>query len=137
MILKRLGKNLVLILMNISNEKELIREIMDETNQKMLALGAVLLIFIGWGSIFLTHKIAGPLFKFGQYFQELTKGNLSIRIRLRKFDEARNLELRFNEMAAALDASVAKMKRIVREMPREAVIEELNKELVKLKTTSD
>ena len=103
----------------------------------MLALGSLLLISIGVGSIFLTHKIAGPLFKFGQYFQELAKGNLSIRIRLRKFDEARNLELRFNEMAAALDASVSKMKRIARETPREVTIEELKKELVKLKTTSD
>ncbi len=118
-------------------QKELIREIMDETNQKMLTLGALLLIFIGWGSIFLTHKIAGPIFKFGQYFQELAKGNLALRIKLRKFDEARNLELRFNEMAAALDATVAKMKRIAREMPRETALDELKKELSKIKTTSD
>jgi len=118
-------------------QKELIREIMDETNQKMLALGVFLLIFIGWGSIFLTHKIAGPLFKFGQYFQELGRGNLAVRIRLRKFDEARNLEFRFNEMAAALDAIVAKMKRITREIPRETALDELKKELSKIKTTSD
>lgn len=118
-------------------QKELIHEIMTETNQKMLTLGAFLLIFIGWGSIFLTHKIAGPIFKFAQYFQELGKGNLAIRIRLRKFDEARNLELSFNEMAAALDAAAGKLKRITREAPRETVIEELKKELAKFKTTSD
>lgn len=118
-------------------QKELVRQAMDETNQKMLALGIFLLIFIGWGSIFLTHKIAGPLFKFGQYFRELGAGNLAARIKLRKFDEAQNLESQFNEMAAALDATVAKMKRIAREMPRERAIDELKKELSKLKTTSD
>ncbi len=118
-------------------QKELIQEIMDQTNQKMLGLGVLLLILIGWGSIFLTHKIAGPIFKLAQYFQELGKGNLAVRIRLRKFDEARNLELRFNEMAAALDATVGKMKRIVREAPCETAVEELRKELAKLKTTSD
>ena len=118
-------------------QKELVKQVMDETNQKMLGLGALLLIFIGWGSIFLTHKIAGPLFKFGQYFQELASGNLAARIKLRKFDEAHNLESQFNEMAGALDATVAKMKRITRETPREQAFEELKKELAKLKTTSD
>ena len=118
-------------------QKELIHEIMNETNQKMIGLGALLFIFIGWGSIFLTHKIAGPLFKFAQYFQELEKGNLAVRMRLRKFDEARNLELGFNEMAATLDATVGKMKRIMRESSYETKVEELKKELAKLKTTSD
>lgn len=118
-------------------QKEMIRQIMDETNQKMLGLGALLLIFIGWGSIFLTHKIAGPIFKAGQYFQMLGKGDLTARIELRKFDEAHDLAKRFNEMSAALDAAIGKMKRITRQTPPERVPEELKKELAKFKTSSD
>ena len=118
-------------------QKETIRQIMDETNQRTLGLLALLLFFIGWGSIFLTHKIAGPMFKLGQYFKELENGNLAARIQFRKFDEGHHLARQFNEMAAKLDASVGKMKRTIHQMPSETVSEELKIELSKFKTTSE
>ena len=118
-------------------QKEMIREIMDETNQRMLGLGALLLIFIGWGSIFLTHKIAGPIFKLGQYLREIEKGNLTARIKFRKFDEVHYLAGQFNDMAAQLDAAMTKIKRTTKEMPRETLSDELKRELAKFKTTSD
>lgn len=118
-------------------QKEMIREIMDKTNRKMLYLGILLIVLIGWGSIFLTHKIAGPLLKFGRHCQKLGTGNLTVRIELRKFDEAHWLAKEFNEMSAQLDRTIAKMKRIVRQAPRGTVPEELKEELAKFKTTSD
>lgn len=118
-------------------QMEMIREMMDETHRRILGLGILLLIFIGWGSIFLTHKIAGPIFKLGQYLQEVKTGNLTVRIKFRKFDEVHYLAKQFNEMAAALDATISQMKRISNGMPRDASSEELKKELAKFKTTSD
>lgn len=114
-------------------QKEMIRHIMDETNQKILILGILLLIFIGWGSIFLTHKIAGPIFKLGKSCGELAHGNLTVRIKLRKFDEGERLTNQFNEMAAAFDTSIAKMKQIAQRTPH--LPEELKRELSKFKTT--
>src|SRR3989338_3553784 len=120
-----------------TRQKEMIREIMDETSQRMLGLGALLLIFIGWGSIFLTHKIAGPIFKLGQYLHEVENGNLTARIKFRKFDEVHYLAGQFNAMAAELDAAMTKIKRMVKEMPRETLPDEFKTELAKFKTTSD
>ena len=119
------------------HQKQTLREIMDETNQRLLGLGALLLIFIGWGSIFLTHKIAGPIFKLSQHFRELGKGDLTVRIKFRKFDEIHYLADQFNEMTGSMDATIGKLKRMVRETPHERLGEELKKELSKLKTTAD
>ncbi|MBI4372987.1 MAG: hypothetical protein HY585_04600 [Candidatus Omnitrophica bacterium] len=118
-------------------QREMIREIMDETSQRLLGLGVLLLVFIGWGSIFLTHKIAGPIFNLEQHLHEIENGNLAARMRLRKFDEMPHLEKQFNEMAGALDAAMTKMKRLAKELPREVASEELKRELTKFKTTSD
>ena len=118
-------------------QKEMIREIMDETNQKTLGLGTLLLIFIGWGSIFLTHKIAGPVFKLRQYCKLVEKGDLTIRIKFRKFDEIPELAEQFNNMIAALDASLTQIKRISRQSPPETALHGLQKEFAKIKTTSD
>lgn len=119
------------------HQKEMIRAIMDEAHRKTIALGILLLFFIGWGSIFLTHKVAGPLFKLTQYFQELKKGNLTVRIKFRKFDEVTYLATHFNEVAATLDASLSRMKRLLKEPANDSTIAEVRKEISKFKTTSD
>ncbi len=119
------------------HQKEMIREIMDDAHRKTIALGILLLFFIGWGSIFLTHKVAGPLFKLTQYFQELKNGNLTVRIKFRKFDEVNYLAAHFNEVAATLDASISRIKRILKEPATDATIAEVEKEISKFKTTSE
>jgi len=92
---------------------------------------------IGWGSIFLTHKVAGPIFKMGQYIRELQKGDLTVRIKFRKFDEIHHLAGEFNEMVSALEERVSKIKRLVRTSPNQSIPKELKEELEKFKTTSD
>jgi len=118
-------------------QKETIREIMDETYRRMIAIGILLLLFIGWGSIFLTHKIAGPIFKLKQYFQTLKEGNVATRIQFRKLDEVHYLAEGFNEMASSLDQRISNLKRMVREAPENEVSDELRKELAKFKTSAD
>ncbi|OGW84717.1 MAG: hypothetical protein A3C35_00360 [Omnitrophica bacterium RIFCSPHIGHO2_02_FULL_46_11] len=118
-------------------QKEIVREIMDETNRTTIGLGIFLVLFIGWGSIFLTHKVAGPIFKMGQYIRELQKGDLTVRIKFRKFDEIHHLAGEFNEMVSALEERVSKIKRLVRTSPNQSIPKELKEELEKFKTTSD
>jgi HAMP domain-containing protein len=48
-------------------------------------------------SIFLTHRLAGPLFRIEQTARELIRGNLALRIRLRKGDELHELAGLLNE----------------------------------------
>ena len=116
-----------------ARQKEVLQQIMDETHQKILGLGVLLLIFIAWGSIFLTHKIAGPLFKLNQYFKRIEKGDLTARIQFRNFDEIKETADRFNEMAASLDAKIGTFKRLAKESRAEKLMTELSE----FKTTSN
>ena len=118
-------------------QKEIIRQIMDDAHQKTMALGLLLLFFIGWGSIFLTHKISGPLFKLTQYMDELKRGNLTARIKFRKFDEVHYLATHFNELASTLDISVSKIKKILKDAPDHPIAIKIEKELSNFKTSSD
>jgi len=118
-------------------QKEIIRQIMDDAHRKTIALGILLLFFIGWGSIFLTHKVAGPLYKLTQYMQELKNGDLTVRIKFRKFDEVRYLAVHFNELASNLDVSLSRIKKILKEAPSDSAVAEVKKELSKFKTSSD
>src|SRR3989442_12501803 len=54
-------------------------------------------------SIYLTHRLAGPLFRFEQTARELIRGNLALRIRLRKRDELHELAGLLNEVFDMLE----------------------------------
>jgi methyl-accepting chemotaxis protein len=92
-------------------EREVFQEILGRTNKRILINCIPLLILIGWGTIFLSHRIAGPLYRFDQCFQTIIKGDLTVRARLRKGDEAIWLSNRFNEMTQSLDHRISNIKR--------------------------
>jgi len=54
-------------------------------------------------SIYLTHRLAGPLYRFEQTARELIRGNLGLRIRLRKRDELHELAGLLNEVFDMLE----------------------------------
>ena len=56
--------------------------------------------------VYLSHKVAGPLFRFVMCTKEVGNGNLKIQANLRKGDELRELEAGFNEMTERLRANV-------------------------------
>ena len=116
-------------------QKEIVRQIMNETTQKTIALSIVLLFFIGWGSIFLTHQIAGPLYKLSMFLDRIKEGDLTSRIHFRKFDEVRYLAGKFNAMVESLDSSVSELKQILRESNTEIMKTRLNQKLSKYKTS--
>jgi methyl-accepting chemotaxis protein len=78
-----------------------------------------LLALIGWGTIFLSHKIAGPLYRFDQCFKDLSQGDLTTRARLRKNDEAIWLSKSFNQMTESLDSRVSTLKNAANEVARQ------------------
>jgi methyl-accepting chemotaxis protein len=54
------------------------------------ALGIVIVILAGI-SVFITHKIAGPVYRFKKVLTEVADGNLDISIKLRKRDDLQDL----------------------------------------------
>src|SRR5439155_18718309 len=54
-------------------------------------------------SMYVTHRLAGPLFRLEQTARELIRGNLALRIRLRKGDELHELAGLLNEVLETLE----------------------------------
>lgn len=61
-------------------------------------------------SLYLTHRVAGPLYRFEQSAQELKKGNLCLRIRLREGDELQGLAEALNATVKNLDEAFIEVR---------------------------
>ena len=120
-------------------QREVFKEILDKSNQTLLLKLLVLFLFIAWGSIYISHKIAGPLYRFSATLDEIAKGNVSMRVHLRKSDEAQFLADHFNEALTFLDTTLSKIKNIVGEHDKnpEQLGSRLKTELDKIKTSVD
>jgi methyl-accepting chemotaxis protein len=68
-----------------------------------LYLGLMLLI-----SLYVSHRFAGPIFRFEKSAQEVGAGDLTHRVSLRTGDELMELQEEFNGMVAGLQALVQK-----------------------------
>ena len=75
--------------------------------------------------IFISHKIAGPLFNFKKNLAEISRGDLTIRIRLREKDQCKALAEEINEMTSVMDAKVGIVKMKAAELSR--LIDELSR----------
>jgi methyl-accepting chemotaxis protein len=61
-------------------------------------------------SMYVTHRLAGPLFRFEQTARELIRGNLALRIRLRQGDELHELAGLLNEFLETIDPALWKIR---------------------------
>ena len=57
-------------------------------------------------TLFVSHKIAGPLFRFEKELKEIEKGNLTKSIKLRKKDQTTDMADSLNKMSAGLHEKV-------------------------------
>lgn len=66
--------------------------------------------------VYMSHKVAGPLFRFIMCTKEVANGNLRIQANLRKGDELRELEAAFNDMTERLRFYVREERKRVEEI---------------------
>ncbi len=71
---------------------------------------AVLISAAAVFSIYLTHRLAGPLFRIEQTARELIRGNLALRIRLRKGDELHELAGLLNEVLDTVEPAFREIR---------------------------
>lgn len=76
----------------------------------------VVTALVGLGAIAVTlivsHKIAGPLYRFKQTLKELTAGNFSNQVRLRKGDQLIEVGEDFNQMITSVRGHIAGAKQL-------------------------
>lgn len=67
-------------------------------------------------SMFLTHRFAGPIFRFERSIDEITNGNLNFQIKLREKDEGKELANKINQMILMFSDNLKEMKKISEEI---------------------
>lgn len=64
------------------------------------------------GAMFLTHRFAGPLFRFERTLEQMTDGNFDFEIKLRRRDEAKELAAAFNQFNRVMSERLGEMARL-------------------------
>lgn len=75
--------------------------------------GVVLLCFLAatvYMTIYVSHKIGGPLWHFGRSLKSIGEGDLRIQINLRKKDQLKELAAQINEMTQGLRGRVCEVQ---------------------------
>ncbi len=68
------------------------------------ALGLCFIFLVAVLGLFISHKTAGPMFKFRKIFKEISNGNRAARIILRPGDDFQDVATAFNEMMDQLES---------------------------------
>lgn len=120
-------------------QREIFKEILNQTHRNLGLKLLLLLVFVAAGSLFISHKVAGPFYRFEQVLQQMREGDLAVRCHLRKFDEARSVAHSFNLTLEFLDERVSRLEKIVRENERnpDRLLSLLKEELSHFKTSAD
>jgi len=93
-----------------AHEKEVVLEVLSKVNYQLWPRLFIFLILIGLLSLFLSHRIAGPIYRFQEILQEAEKGNLSQAVHLRKTDEFKELSKDFNLFLKNLSSQFNEIK---------------------------
>ena len=122
-----------------ARQQEVFKNILNETNRNLAGKLVLLLLLTAAGTIFLSHKIAGPLYRFERILFDVTHGELTTRCYLRKFDEAKQVANAFNVALQSLDLRISRLKRIVHENEKrpDKAVSLLKDELANFKTSAD
>jgi len=72
-------------------------------------IGGVILFF-GAISIFISHKVAGPLFRLKKSLSQVTQGNLNVSVKLRKWDDLKDLADHVNVLIEELRTFVSTLR---------------------------
>ena len=72
-------------------------------------IGGVILFF-GAISIFVSHKVAGPLFRLKKSLSQVTQGNLNVSVKLRKWDDLKDLADHVNVLIEELRTFVSTLR---------------------------
>lgn len=78
----------------------------------LITLGVVSLIVI-FVTLYISHKIAGPMFRFEKEIQIIAQGNLSSMIVLRKKDQVKEMADSLNQMTKSLNKKISEIHREV------------------------
>jgi methyl-accepting chemotaxis protein len=107
--------------------------IFDKVNHDLMVWIPIFIALIAFASIFVSHRIAGPIYRFEESAKMIAEGDLSLKIHLRKGDELKDLANTFNTMTEKLEKIVkndrkviSKIIHIIKELPMDLKSDDLS-----------
>jgi methyl-accepting chemotaxis protein len=92
-------------------ETQIVVQVLHEVNKNLIPWIMVLIALILSFGIFLTHRVAGPIYRFEQTIKNAMEGNLNTRIKLRWADEFKLLASSINDMLNSFSQRFIKLKK--------------------------
>tara|TARA_Y100000590_G_scaffold470538_1_gene666152 strand:- start:5792 stop:6283 length:492 start_codon:yes stop_codon:yes gene_type:complete len=93
-------------LLTVGVTPEQIAEMRNDLLSSLIWIQFAYLSIVFAMGIFLSHRIAGPLYRLKMYFSQLKQGDLQSRLSFRKRDHFQDVALAYNEMLAGLNAKL-------------------------------
>ncbi len=115
-------------------QQEIFKEILNKANRHVAIKIIFLLFFVAWGTIYISHKIAGPIYHMLRIGRDIENGDYTARIFLRKGDEAHPLAEQMNATYQSLDQRLGRIKKWSKEKPPQEAIALIQKELEATRT---
>lgn len=106
-------------------------DIFDGVNTTLLQWVAIFAVAIATLSVFVSHKIAGPVYRLERSAKAIASGDLTQSVKLRQGDELADLQDAFNTMSESLRRMVAKDREVISRLV--AAGNRLNEQLQKKK----
>jgi len=98
-----------------AQEQDTLHSALKSVNRALLPKVLILVVVIFIGGIFVSHRIAGPIYHFEKSAQAIRDGNLSVDFNVRKSDELKDAALSLEEMVESLRKDIKDMKRFADE----------------------
>ena len=95
-----------------AQEKDILHNALKSVNKALLPKMIVLVVIIFAGGILVSHRIAGPMYRFEQSALAVRDGDLRVKFNVRKTDEMKDVAVDLEKMVESLHDDVEKIKRI-------------------------
>lgn len=113
---------------SFENSRLVVKSTADYLFPGLLFAGIIVALVMAIASsivvILMTHRVAGPIYRFEKYAQELGSGKLNSDLRIRKKDQFQNLVKSFNKMTHDLKSGLLKVNEVSEKLDK--LIDELS-----------
>lgn len=94
----------------------IIGNILDNINILLLFELPIVLVIAGLIGLIISHKIAGPVYRLEKVARDVSRGDLTSNVNLRRDDELKNLSDAFNSVIDNMQRLVKKDKKLIYEL---------------------
>lgn len=98
-----------------AREREILYDALRSVNRSLVPKVLILALLIFLGGIFVSHKIAGPMYRFEKSAEAVRNGDLRVNFNVRKDDEMKGAATTLEEMVESLRKDIEKMKKLADE----------------------